>query len=76
MKIISLKHAVKPRNGVTSYAVIQSRTRGTRLNHSVVRVGRKFDCSCEDSILNQNKDCDHIKTLKVALRAQTSRYSR
>lgn len=67
VRILSLHRAVKPRNHVLVYATVESRSRGTRLNHSVVKVGRAFRCSCEHNILG-NARCAHIKAVSARLR--------
>ena len=65
-KVLSLRIADAPRLGVTAYGVVQSRSRGNRVNHDVVKRGRKFAGSCEDNIFRQAA-CDHIKAFKVKL---------
>ena len=67
MKVISLNKAVRPRNHVTIYAVVQSRSRGMKLNHLVVKRMRQWLCACEDYLMhNPRGGCDHIKAVRRA----------
>jgi hypothetical protein len=61
-RILSLKFAKHPRNGITLFAQVQSVSRPDRLVHSVVRRNRKLACSCEGNILGGNL-CTHIKAV-------------
>lgn len=65
-KVLSLSITDAPRLCVTAYGTVQSRSRGSRVNHTVVKVGRKFRCSCEDNIFRQ-ATCGHIKEFRLKL---------
>jgi len=65
-KVLSVRVADAPRFGVVAYGVVQSRSRSNRINHTVVKQGRAFHCSCEDHIFRAII-CDHIKAFKVKL---------
>lgn len=67
MRILSMKRAKAPRHGVRVYAVVQSESRPTRVNHVVtgMRVQRKlrFRCSCEAASFNPRGRCNHAKAV-------------
>lgn len=65
-KVLSLKIAAAPRLGVTLYGVVQSRSRGTRLNHQVVKKGRTWKCSCEHNLF-RGAVCEHIRAMRKKL---------
>lgn len=67
-RVISLKHAKKPRNGVTLYANVQSRSRGTRVIHTVIRKNRRMLCSCESFGFGPGKTCIHIQAVRRRLK--------
>jgi hypothetical protein len=67
IRILSFRKAVHPRNSVSVYATVASRSRGTRLNHSVAKHGRVWRWSCEANTLGGHK-CAHIR--RVLARAQ------
>lgn len=66
-RVLNLRHAKHPRNGVTIYANVQSLSRDTRVIHTVVRKNRKMLCSCENFGFGPGKDCIHIKAVRRRL---------
>ena len=73
-RVLSLKVAKAPRHGVVIYANVQSRSRGTRIIHTVTaakRLRKKiFRCSCESASFNPRKACIHILAVRVKLARQ------
>lgn len=74
--MINLTLAAAPRYGVRIYGTVQSRSRGTRLNHGVVfrqRGKRKtWRCTCEHNLF-RGLVCDHIKAMKLKLKKKAVR---
>lgn len=70
-RILSLKRAKAPRHGVLIYGNVQSRSRGTRIIHTVTgaKRGRKtiFRCSCEAASFNPRTPCLHVVAVKSRL---------
>jgi hypothetical protein len=71
VRIISIRKAVRPRNGVVIYANVQSVSRPTRVIHTVTYVrnkhGRGWHCSCErTSFIDapQRQNCHHSKRVR------------
>ena len=62
-RVLSLRKADAPRFGVLAYGVVQSVSRGSRVNHTVVKRGRKWACSCEDHIF-RGTNCKHIQAAR------------
>jgi len=73
--VVSIHHSKTPIAGVTVYGVVRSFTRPQRLNHGVVKVGRRFYCSCEDFLYRHVKrgTCKHIRAAKAKL-VRTARF--
>lgn len=71
-RIISFKHAKNPRNGVSIYSTVLSRSRSTRITHLVTgaKRGRQvcYRCSCEHASFEPKAKCAHIQA--VARRVQ------
>lgn len=65
-RILSLKFA-KPGSPVSLYAVAQSVSRPTKLNHTVTKAGRSFSCTCEFGSLRRER-CAHIKSVEARIR--------
>jgi hypothetical protein len=61
-KVLSFKRTPKPFFGVTIYGTVQSRSRGTRLNHQVVKMDGNWKCTCEHNLFRSLR-CDHIKAM-------------
>ena len=72
-RILSLKKAKNPRHGVAYYATVQSRSRGTRVNHvvTVAKHGRRLrsHCSCEIASFNPRTACDHAVAVVNRIKA-------
>lgn len=70
VRIISVRKAVKPRDGVLWYGVAQSRSRGGRVNHGLIarKIGRKlvFGCSCEGAL--HTRSCAHMPAFAAKIR--------
>ena len=71
VRIISIRKAVRPRNGVVIYANVQSVSRPTRVIHTVTYVrnkhGRHWHCSCErTSFIDapRHRSCHHTKRVR------------
>lgn len=60
VRVLSLRRTHSPRHGVTRYGVVLSRSRPTRLTHTVVKRGRSWFCSCEYFTFT-GEVCAHIK---------------
>jgi len=65
-RILSLRRAKNPVNSVLVYARVLSTSRPDRVVHNVVKVGRVFRCSCERSVL-ANERCIHIRVIAAKL---------
>lgn len=77
VRIIFIRKAAKPRNGISIWAAAQSRTRGLKIIHLLVKRGRCIECACEDSMFNRPKGgCDHAKELRRKLRTLALRLAR
>jgi predicted nucleic acid-binding Zn finger protein len=52
------------------YGIVRSFTRPDRINHGVVKVGRRYFCSCEDFLYRhvERGTCKHIRAAKAVLR--------
>ena len=76
-RILSLKKAKAPRHGILIYSNLQSRSRGTRVIHTVTgaKRGRKlrFRCSCEHASFSPRIFCAHISAVKAKLARKTVR---
>jgi hypothetical protein len=68
-RIITLRRAKHPRHGVIIYANVQSRSRGTRVIHTVTAVKRgdkiRWRCSCEIASFHPRVACDHAEAVKA-----------
>jgi hypothetical protein len=75
-RILSLRRAKNPRHGILIYSNVQSRSRGTRVIHTVTgaKRGRKklFHCSCESASFNPRVSCIHILAVQRRLRQRRS----
>jgi predicted nucleic acid-binding Zn finger protein len=73
-KVVFVRKATHPRNGVTQYGIVRSFTRPDRINHGVVKVGRRYFCSCEDFLYRhvERGTCKHIRAAKAKLAQQRS----
>jgi hypothetical protein len=67
-RVLSLRRAVRPLYGVNTYGTVQSVSRPNRVNHTVVKRGRRWVCTCEHHIY-RNAICKHI----IAVRARAAR---
>lgn len=68
IRIIFIRKAAKPRNGISVWAAAQSRSRGLKIVHCLVMRGRKIECACEDAMFNRPRGgCDHAKELRRKL---------
>jgi predicted nucleic acid-binding Zn finger protein len=69
-RVVSARKARNPRHGVVEYGTVRSFTRGDRINHGIVKVGRRYFCSCED-FLNRHitsGTCKHVRAFKAKMR--------
>lgn len=69
VRVLSLRAvpSEKQRFSVNLHAVVQSRSRGTRMNHQVVRKGANtYRCSCESSLF-RNPFCEHCRCVRNAV---------
>jgi hypothetical protein len=68
-RVLSLKFAKHARHGVALYSNVQSRSRGTRIIHTVTgaKRGRKlrFRCSCESASFRPRTACIPTDTIHV-----------
>jgi hypothetical protein len=71
-RILSLRRAKNPRHGILIYSNLQSRSRGTRVIHTVTgaKRGRKirFHCSCEIASFHPQVPCIHVLAVQARLR--------
>jgi hypothetical protein len=66
-RVLSLKTADAPRHGVNTYGTVQSISNPSQ-NHTVVKRGRKWVCTCPHHIF-RGAICKHI----IAARALAAR---
>ncbi len=59
IRVISLRRAVKPRNGVLIYGTVQSISRPQKLNHTVTFRREGWLCTCEGGTFGNL--CEHVK---------------
>jgi hypothetical protein len=70
--IVSLRKAKTQRNNVVAYGIIRSFSRPHKLNHTVVKVGRKWTCTCERNSLGK-AICRHIRLARVEMARRNRR---
>lgn len=75
-RVLSIKRAKKPIHGVVLYSNVQSRSRGTRVIHTVTaaKYGRKlrFRCSCEAASFNPKQKCIHVQSVVAKIRKRAA----
>jgi len=71
MKIISLRHAKKPKHGVVVYAKVQSRSKDG-IAHTVTGARHggdiRYRCGCDDNLFRPRLACDHIVAVKARVK--------
>ncbi len=71
-RVLSFRRAKTPRHGVAYYGNVQSRSRSTRVIHTVTaaRRGRnlRFRCSCEAASFHPREKCIHVKAVVRRMR--------
>lgn len=70
LRILTLRKAVHPRNGVIAYGIVRSASR--RKNHTVTKVSYKWRCTCERATLG-NSICDHIRLARNTMAKRGAR---
>jgi hypothetical protein len=72
-RVLSLRHAKNPRHGVVLYGNVLSRSRSTRVVHTVTAAKRgrqfRFRCSCEAASFHPQEKCIHVRSVVRKLRA-------
>ena len=72
-RVLSLRKARHPKFSVSQYGIVQSVSRPNRLNHTVVKRGRVWLCTCEDSIYrNPVGGCKHARAARLKLRQRAA----
>lgn len=76
-KVVSLRTAKNPIHNVSVYGAVRSFSYGERLTHGVVKVGRRFHCSCPDFLFRhtQRGTCKHVRAFKATRRQGAARTS-
>lgn len=72
--IVSLKKSKRVVNGVLAYGIIRSFSRPNKINHTVVKVGRKWTCTCERNSLGR-AICRHIRLARTEMTRRNRRVS-
>src|SRR5260370_38088311 len=71
-RVLSFRKATNPRNGIEYYGNVQSRSRGTRIIHTVTIATRKerklFRCSCEAASFKPRIACIHVEAVVPTMR--------
>jgi hypothetical protein len=73
--IVSLRKAKRRVNGVIAYGIVRSFSRPNKINHTVVKVGRKWECTCERNSLGRAV-CRHIRLARVEMAIRNRKASR